>query len=56
MGISNFEIERIFNEADIRDLSENFVGVIPSDKMNRFFDFKKNDEKEMISIFDCKCR
>ena len=41
MGISNFEIERIFNAADIRDLSENFVGVFPSDRMNRFFDLKK---------------
>ena len=54
MGISNFEIERIFNEADIRDLSENFVGVFPSDKINRFFDLKKNDERKKISIFDCK--
>ena len=51
MGISNFEIERLFNEADIRDLSENFVGVFPSDKMNRFFLLKKNDEREKISIF-----
>ena len=41
MGISNFEIERIFNEVDIRDSNENFVGVFPSDKMNRFFDLKK---------------
>ena len=37
MGISNSEIERIFNKADIKDLSENFVAVFPSDKMNRFF-------------------
>ena len=41
MVISNFEIERIFDNADIKDLNENFVGVFPSDKMNRFFDLKK---------------
>ena len=41
MGINNFEIERISNKVDIRDLNENFVGVFPSDKMNRFFDLTK---------------
>ena len=41
MGISNFEIERIFNIVDIRDLNENFVGAFRSDKMNRFFLSKK---------------
>ena len=56
MGISNFEIERIFNEADNRDLSKNFAGVFPSDKMNRFFDLKKNNGREKISIFNCKYR
>ena len=56
MGISNFEIERIFNKVDIRGLSKHFVGAFPSDKMNRFFLSKKNDEKKKISIFDCKYR
>ena len=41
MVISNFEIERIFIKADNNDLDENFVGGFPSDKMNRFFDFKR---------------
>ena len=40
-GISNFNIEEIFNREDNQDLLKNFVGVFPSDKMNRFFDFKK---------------
>ena len=39
MGVSNFEIERIFKNADNNDLDENFIGVFPSDKMNRFFLF-----------------
>ena len=41
MGISNFEIERIFSMVDSDDLNTNFVGVFPSDKMNRFFDIIK---------------
>ena len=34
-------MERIFDNADIKDLNENFVGVFPLDKMNCFFDLKK---------------
>ena len=41
MVLSIFDIEEIFNRADSQDLLKNFVGVSPSDKMNRFFDFKK---------------
>ena len=40
-GISKFDIEEIFNRANNQDLLKNFVGVFPSDKMNRFFNFKK---------------
>ena len=40
-GISNFDIEEIFNKASNSDLLRNFVSVFPSDKMNKFFDFKK---------------
>ena len=40
-GISNFDIEEIFNRGDNQDLLKSFLGVFPSDKMNRFFDFKK---------------
>ena len=40
-GLSNFDIEEIFNKASNSDLLQNFVGVFPSDKMNKFLDFKK---------------
>ena len=40
-GISNFDIEEIFIRGDNQDLLKNFVAVFLSDKMNRFFDFKK---------------
>ena len=40
-GISNFEIEETFNRANNQDLLKHFVGVFPSDKMNRFFNFKE---------------
>ena len=39
--MSNFDIEEIFNKANNSDLLQNFVGVFPSDKMNKFLDFKK---------------
>ena len=40
-GLGNFAIEEIFNKANNSDLLQNFVGVFPSDKMNKFLDFKK---------------
>ena len=40
-GLSNFDIEEIFNKANNSDLLQNFVGAFPSDKMNKFLDFKK---------------
>lgn len=39
LGISNFEIEMIINSSQNEDLKNNFVGVFPSDKMNRFINF-----------------
>ena len=39
--ISNFDIEENFYKANNSDLLQNFVGVFPSDKMNKFLDFKK---------------
>ena len=39
--LSNFDIEEIFKKASKSDLLQNFVGVFPSDKMNKFLDFKK---------------
>ena len=35
-GISNFEIERVFKEINNDGLNENFLGVFPSDKINKF--------------------
>ena len=35
-GLSNFDIEEIFDKTNNSDLLQNFVGVFPSDKMNVF--------------------
>ena len=35
-GLSDFDIEEIFNKANNSDLLQNYVGVFPSDKMNKF--------------------
>ena len=40
-GLRNFKITEIFHKVDNKDLNQNFIGVFPSDKMNRFFDFKR---------------
>ena len=40
-GWSNFDIEEIFNKANNSDLLQNFVGIFPSDKTDKFLDFKK---------------
>ena len=40
-GLSNFDIEEIFNKANNSDLFQNFVGVFRSDKINKSLDFKK---------------
>ena len=37
-GISNFQIEETFKEIGDEDLLKNFVGVFPSNKMNKFVD------------------
>ena len=41
MGISSFEIERVFKMIDKNDLEHSFVEVFPSNKMNKFFDIAK---------------
>ena len=38
MGISNFEIERVFKNFNNVDLDDNFLGIYPSDKINKFID------------------
>ena len=40
-GLSNFDIEEIFNKAINSDLLQNFICVFPSDKMSKFLDLKK---------------
>ena len=55
LGISNFEIERIINSSQTGDLKNNFVGVFPSNKINRFINFhsmmrEKPNEKYPILV------
>ena len=40
-GISNTEIEKLFKEINNDDLNENFLGVYPPDKINKFIMFEK---------------
>ena len=40
-GISNFEIEKVFKEINNEDINKNFLGVFPSDKINKFIMFEK---------------
>ena len=40
-GISNIEIKKLFKEINNDDLNENFIGVYPSDKINKFIMFEK---------------
>ena len=39
-GISNIQTENTIKAIDDQDLSNNFVGVFPSDKMVKFLDYK----------------
>ena len=40
-GISNFEMEKVFKEINNEDINKNFLGVFPSDKINKFIMFEK---------------
>ena len=42
-GISNFEIEKVFKEINNDDINENLIDIFPSDKINKFIMFEKND-------------
>ena len=55
-GISNFEIEKIFKEINNSDISENFIGVFPSDKANKFIMFEKTIPGKKISVYSLKSR
>ena len=48
-GLSNVEIQRVSKDVK-NDLNENFLGVFPSDKINRFVMFEKMiPEKNVLS-------
>ena len=40
-SISNFEIEKVFKEINNEGINENFLGVFPSDKINKLIVFEK---------------
>ena len=40
-GRSNIEVEKLFKEINNDELNKNFVGVYPSDKINKFIMFEK---------------
>ena len=42
-GISNFQIEEVFKNIEDEDIENNFVGVFPSNHINKFIDHKLND-------------
>ena len=39
-GISDFQIEKAFENIEDEDIENNFVGVLPSNHMNKFIDHK----------------
>ena len=41
VGTSNVEIEKIFSDVNYGDLNENFLGVFPSNEINKFISFEK---------------
>ena len=41
-GISNFQLEKTIKEINDDDLSNNFFGVFPSDKMTKFIGYKQS--------------
>ena len=49
-GISDEEIERVFKDVNHSDLSENFLDVFSSDKINRFVMFEKIMHEKQYSF------
>lgn len=55
-GLSNVEIQRVFKDVK-NDLNENFLGVFPSDKINRFVMFEKMiPEKNVLLQFQIQTK
>ena len=55
-GISNFQIEEAFKNIGGKDINDNFVGVFPSNYMNKFIDQKMmiSEKKGKVSISHSK--
>ena len=51
-GISNLQIEKAFKELNDQDINENFVGLFPTNHMNRFIDYNTmfSEKKESIPL------
>ena len=57
-GISNLQIEKAFKELNDQDIDENFVGVFPTNHMNRFIDYKTmiSKKKRKVPLYHSKHR
>ena len=54
MVIYNFEIERIFKNFNSNDLNDNFLGIYPFCKINKFIEFGRMMKGR--KFFSCKHR
>ena len=50
MGMSNFEIERVFKNIDNVDLEKVFLGVFLSNKMSKLFEISKMMKEKNILL------
>ena len=55
-SISNFEIEKVFKGINNEDINENFFGVFPSDKINKFIRFEKMMPEKKTPVHNLKYR
>lgn len=49
-GVSNFQIEDAIKKNNNEDLNNNFVGVFPENKMNKFINFKQIIHEKSFTI------
>ena len=57
--ISNFQIKEAFKNIADENIENNFVGVFPSNDMNKFIDHKpmiSEKKRRKISVHNCKYR
>ena len=50
-GISNFQVEEAFKNIEDEDISKNFVGVFPSNYMNKFINNKMTISEKRESTY-----